>query len=94
MIGLIGKLTATPGKREELMAILAENATGMPGCLSYVIAADATLGDVIWVTEAWESESAHKASLDLPGVQSAIGRARPMIAGMERIATTTPVAGL
>jgi len=35
----------------------------MPGCLSYVVAADATELDALWVTEVWESQASHQASL-------------------------------
>lgn len=36
MYGLIVKLTAVSGAREELIRVLRENAVNMPGCLSYV----------------------------------------------------------
>lgn len=42
MYGLIGKMTAGPGQRDALAAILLEGTDAMPGCLSYVIAADPT----------------------------------------------------
>jgi hypothetical protein len=47
MYGLIGKMLATPGKREELLAILMENNDTMPGCLSYIIARDPASEDGI-----------------------------------------------
>lgn len=40
MYGLIGKMTATPGQRDALVSILLESVTGMPGCLSYIVAND------------------------------------------------------
>ena len=40
MYGLIGKMSAKPGQRDALQAILLENDGGMPGCLSYIIAQD------------------------------------------------------
>lgn len=40
MYGLIGKMTAAPGKRDELVSILLEGVATMPGCLSYIIAKD------------------------------------------------------
>ena len=48
MYGLIGKATAVPGKRDELIAILLEGTAGMPGCLSYVVAKDTTDENAIW----------------------------------------------
>jgi quinol monooxygenase YgiN len=50
--------------------------------------------DLIWVTEAWDSAESHKASLTLPAVKEAIGRAMPLIAGFEQGATTEPVGGI
>jgi hypothetical protein len=38
MYGLIGRMTATPGQRDRLAAILLEGTTAMPGCLSYIVA--------------------------------------------------------
>lgn len=94
MYGLIGKMTAQPGKRDALTAILVEGLSGMPGCLSYVVANDPGHADMIWITEVWETKEAHAASLQLPMVRDAITRGRPLIAGMETVAKTTPVGGL
>jgi len=41
MYGLIAKLVSVAGRRDELIAILAESTVQMPGCVSYVIAKDA-----------------------------------------------------
>ena len=51
MYGLIGKLTARPGQRDLLQAILLESTRAMPGCLNYIIAQDGTDADALWVTE-------------------------------------------
>lgn len=93
MYGLIGKMRATPGNRDALVAILLEGTERMPGCLSYVIATDPGDADAIWITEAWDSEASHGASLKLPAVQQAISRARPIIAGFGERFVTTPVGG-
>ncbi len=42
MYGLIGKMTAAPGKQDELISILLEGIATMPGCLSYIVAKDAS----------------------------------------------------
>ncbi|HKW97384.1 MAG TPA: putative quinol monooxygenase [Bryobacteraceae bacterium] len=94
MYGLIVKLTAAAGKCEELIGILKESSVGMPGCLSYVIAKDSADENVIWVTEVWDSQASHDASLSLPAVQNAIPRAKAVTAAFERIARTTPVVGV
>ena len=92
MFGLIGKIKATDGHRDELAAILVGMAS-MPACLSYLVAHDPTDPDGVWVTEVWESADAHRASLDLPEVQAAIGRGRPLIAGFEHRFETKPIGG-
>lgn len=93
MYGLIGKMTAQPGKRDGLTTILVDGVAGMPSCLSYVVANDAADAQVIWITEVWESKDAHQASLALPSVREAISKGRPLIAGMERVAETVPIGG-
>jgi quinol monooxygenase YgiN len=94
MYGLIGKLRATPGNRDAVIAILLEGTGEMPGCLSYVVATDPGDADAIWITEAWDSKESHAASLTLAAVQQAIGRARPMIAGFGERFETAPVGGV
>jgi quinol monooxygenase YgiN len=94
MFGLIGRMRAQPGKRDELIAILLEGTGDMPGCLSYVVARDPGEADAIWITEVWTDEPSHKASLSLPAVQAAIGRGRPLIAGIDNQQRTEPVGGV
>jgi quinol monooxygenase YgiN len=93
MFGLIGKMKAAPGQRDTLIAILLEGTGSMPGCLSYIVAKDTADADAIWITEVWDNEASHKASLSLPAVQAAIARARPIIAGFGERFLTTPVGG-
>lgn len=93
MYGLIGKMTAASGQRDALIDILLEGAEGMPGCLSYIVAKDPSDPNSIWITEAWDDEQSHKASLQLPQVREAIERAKPMIAGFGPSFVTQPVGG-
>lgn len=93
MYGLIGKMTATPGQRDALAAILLEGTDTMPGCLSYIIATDPADADALWITEVWDSDDSHRASLALPAVKDAITRARPIIAGFSNRTETRPVGG-
>src|SRR5262249_57225921 len=81
MYGLIGKMTAVPGKREELIAALLESVGDMPGCLSYIIAREEGDENAIWITEVWDSKTSHDASLSLPSVKNAVAKGRPLIAG-------------
>ena len=94
MYGLIGKFTAADGKRDELVGYLLEGLKDMPGCLSYVVAKEPKDEVTIWVTEVWDKSENHMASLQLPQVQAAIAKARPIIAGMERVAETEVAGGV
>lgn len=93
MYGLIGKMIAAPGRRDDLLSILLGSVGDMPGCHSYVVATDPADENAIWITEIWDSEASHKASLALPAVKDAIGRARPLIATFGAHFVTTPVGG-
>jgi quinol monooxygenase YgiN len=93
MYGMIGKMIATPGQRDALIALLLEGVGAMPGCLSYIVATDAADANAIWITEAWENKESHDASLKLPAVQQTIAKARPMIAGFGESFITAPVGG-
>ncbi|HEX6292592.1 MAG TPA: putative quinol monooxygenase [Herpetosiphonaceae bacterium] len=93
MYGLIGKLITVPGQRDALIAILLEGVASMPGCLSYIVAKDTTDADAIWITEVWESQASHEASLALPAVQQAITHGKLLIAGFGERIVTEPVGG-
>lgn len=93
MYGLIGKLNAAPGQRDALAAILVDGTQAMPGCLSYIVASDPADDNALWITEVWESQERHKASLSLPAVQAAIAKGRPMIAGFGTRVETVPIGG-
>jgi quinol monooxygenase YgiN len=94
MWGMIAKISVLPGKRDEMIGILKSSAANMPGCFSYVVAKDATEENVMWVTEVWDSQAGHDASLSLPAVKEAIPRGQALVASFERLAVTTPVWGV
>ena len=93
MYGLIGKLIAASGQRDALIGILLEGVKDMPGCLSYIVARDPTDENGIWITEVWDNQASHKASLSLPAVKDAIARGKPLIAGAGVHFVTEPVGG-
>ena len=93
MYGLIGQIETQPGARDELAEILAGMGE-MPGCIGYIVAHDSTNPDALWVTEVWESKQAHAESLQLPAVQEAIAKGRPLIAGFATRIETDPVGGI
>ncbi len=93
MYGLIGKMIAREGERDALASILIDGVAGMPGCLSYVVAADEEDPHALWVTEVWDREESHAASLSLPTVKEAIARGRPLIQGFADRFVTRPLGG-
>ncbi|MEI2720020.1 MAG: putative quinol monooxygenase [Gemmatimonadales bacterium] len=93
MYGLIGKMLTHPGQRDALIDILLADVSTMPGCHSYIIARDPSDANALWITEVWDSKASHAASLQLPAVQQAIARGRPMIAGFGEHIETEPVGG-
>lgn len=93
MYGLIGKLIAAEGKRDELIKILLEGTKEMPGCLSYIVAKDNRDANAIWITEVWKDEASHKASLSLAAVKAAIAKGKPLIAGFDSQTVIEPVGG-
>lgn len=92
-----GRLRAVEGRGADLIAILSEqgDAEPMPGNLLYLVSTDPEDPDAVWITEAWESEEAHQASLQMPSVRSRIERAVPILDmdGMTH-QQLVPVAGL
>lgn len=93
MWGMIARITTAPGKRDEMISILRESAANMPGCLSYVVAEDSGEDNILWITEVWDSQASHDASLSLRQVQDAIPRAKAIVANFEKFAATIPVWG-
>ncbi|MCD1259811.1 antibiotic biosynthesis monooxygenase [Paenibacillus athensensis] len=90
--GLYGKLTAQPGQRDELAALLLEAANAVEaadGCYLYIINLSEDEPDAIWVTEVWRDPAAHQASLALEETRSLIAKARPLIAGIEQVRLRT-----
>jgi quinol monooxygenase YgiN len=94
MYGLIGKILTAPGTRDQVVVHLLDGSASMRGCRSYIVATDPADPNAIWVTEVWDDEASHKASLQLPQVQAAIRQAKPHITGFGERFVTTPVGGV
>ena len=93
--GLYGKITTHPGQRDALVAVLLDAAALMQhvsGCELYVVNVSPTEPDTVWVTEVWDSQAAHEASLTRDDVKELIGRGMTLIGGGERI-EVVPVGG-
>ena len=93
MYGMIGKMIAVAGKRDELVDIMLGSIGEMPGCLSYVVHKDTKDPNAIWISEAWDEEASHRGSLQLPQVRAAIQRAKPLIASFAEHVITEPAGG-
>ncbi len=92
---MFGKLTAHPGKREELAKMMLESSEtlkGMEGCIYYILHEAEENPDDLWITELWESQEAHAASLKNDKVLAVISRCRPLIAGIDGI-KVRPIGG-
>lgn len=94
MYGLITRLTAYPGRRDELALLLMDPAVRKPGCHSYIVAHDLDHPDVLWVTEVWVDRPTHQSwSEDLRDG----GAWRPiygLMAKMDDSILTRPLGGL
>ncbi len=93
MFGLITQFKVVPNQRDALIALLTAGSSGMPGCVSYIVAKDAADADALWITEVWSTRESHRTSLSLPAVQQAIAKGRPLIAGFGARFETEPVGG-
>ena len=94
--GYFGTMRAAPGHRDEVVRILLGGLGGLhaAGCAVYSVSVSDTDPDLIWIYEVWDSKDSHDASLQLPEVRAAIGRAMPMLTGEFTSQETTVVGGL
>ncbi|WP_430868103.1 putative quinol monooxygenase [Demequina aurantiaca] len=90
MYGLIGSILVLPENRDTLLSALERGSVDLPGCVSYVVAADAEDPSLVWVTEVWDSAQAHAASLELDHVRAAIADAKPVVLGFGTRVETEP----
>jgi quinol monooxygenase YgiN len=82
--GLYNKFSTVPGKADELADILIKAAdliSGAHGCRLYIVNKDQKNSNKVWVTEIWDSEEEHSASLSIEGVKELISEALPLLAG-------------
>jgi quinol monooxygenase YgiN len=94
--GMFGKITAVEGKRDQLVGILLAAAKAMNSleeCELYIVSVKDDEPNAIWVTEVWQDEHAHQASLSLDAVKMLIQQGRPLIEAMETIQTFSPQGG-
>ena len=78
-------MTATPGKGEELASIMLKAAklvSKLKGCQVYIVQLSTSEKDTVLITEVWNSEEDHKASLSVPEIRELIGKAKPLIVSL------------
>lgn len=85
MFAITNIIRCQEGMRDNVARIIAEGSAQLPGCRYYALAFHANDPDAILVSEVWDSEEDHAASLSNPRVRAAIGQAGPMLAGAERV---------
>ncbi|MGJ8681590.1 antibiotic biosynthesis monooxygenase family protein [Paraglaciecola sp.] len=83
--GMQVALTAEQGRGGELAVIMLkaqELVTAMSGCHAYIVQLSVSDENKILITEVWENQRAHQASLANPDVLSLITQAKPLISHM------------
>ena len=93
---LLNKLTAKPGKRDEVMKILLEAGKPFndnPACLLYLVYKDVNDPNVIWVEDLWTNKDNHTAALARPEVRPLVAQAIPLLEGMPEQREIEPVGG-
>lgn len=94
MYGLITRLTAHPGRRDELAFLLTDPAVRKPGCHSYVVAQDLVHPDVLWVTEVWVDQPTHQAWIDDLRTSGVWRDFYVLAAGLDEAILTRPLGGV
>jgi quinol monooxygenase YgiN len=95
-IAVIAKITAQPGKRDDVvagMAAMMEHVENEPGTLKYILSVDSSDADVLWMYE----EYVDQAALDAHGASDAMkalgGSIGPFLAGRPELSFATAIRG-
>ncbi|WP_052434527.1 putative quinol monooxygenase [Streptacidiphilus melanogenes] len=83
MFSVYGRMTALPGRRDELMALLRDGfrAGGEDcGLLAYSINAVVDDPDTLWLTQLWTDKAAHDAMTRSEAVAAVSRRVPPLLA--------------
>jgi len=89
--GLLGRMKAKPGKRDELIAALKESSRDVPGKLLYLFQLEQDDPDAFWINEIWESKAAYDACLTLPQTGDWGAKLAPLLVGIEHRTETLPL---
>ena len=84
--GMQVTLKAVKGKGEKLAQIMLQAAQlieNLPGCQTYIVIRSMSDSDQIMITEIWDSQQTHQASLANPEISRLINCTRSLITQME-----------
>lgn len=93
MFSVYGRMTALPGRRDELIALLHEGfrAGGDDsGLLTYSINTAPEDPDTIWMTQLWIGKEAHDATTRSEAVATVSQRLPPLLASSPKAPTAMP----
>jgi quinol monooxygenase YgiN len=95
-ISIVVKLTAQPGKRDELASVMKEltdNAESEPGTVHYILSADNKEDDVLWMWELYRDEAAVEAHSGSEVFKAFGPKAAHLFAGRPELHRCTPLQG-
>jgi quinol monooxygenase YgiN len=95
-VGAVAKLTAQPGKRDELIAAMQGVLSAVEaeeGTLHYVLHTDDKDADVCWMTELYSGQEALQSHMGGEAFKALGGKLGSVLAGRPELHLTTPVQG-
>jgi hypothetical protein len=93
MFGWIGKMRAASGQRDRLIAICSKRPARCRAASAMSSPGTRPMTTRSGLPRYGTTAKSHRASLQLPQVQAAVARARPLIAGFDSSTETVPVGG-
>jgi quinol monooxygenase YgiN len=94
--GLLNKLTAKPGKRQQVVEILLESGKlfdDNPACLLYLVSESTNDPNLVWIVDLWTSQEEHADALKAPELRPFVEKAMPLLEGMPEQIEIRPVGG-
>lgn len=91
MDAMIGRIEATPGKRDALARMLVDEVGEMPGCLSYLVSVDPADANGVWIAECWVDAAAHSEWLESDAVTALETQLAPLMVGYSERHELAPV---
>jgi quinol monooxygenase YgiN len=95
-VAVIFKLSAQPGKRDELVAAfddLLKAVDDEPGTIAYLVHTVDNDPDSLWFYEFYPDKAANEAHAASDALKAVFPKVAPLIAGRPEITMLTPVAG-